>query len=285
MNVENETNMENTKAGDEILDKSQDPADQEQEAGELTEGASVAAIVDQDEGAGDSAAPASGTVTVDQGEEAGEPAAPASGAVTVDQDEEAGEPAEESEEEESAPKTLRTQEGMDWYVLHTYSGYEKKVRDQLRERLRQEGFSEHVGRILVPEEDVVEIRAGKRKVSKRMFFPGYVMIEMKMSDKVWYVVKETQRITGFLGDAHSPVALSFEEVDRMMEQITGDTDKPKPKFSYSVGETVRVTDGPFANFTGVLDEVNMDRAKVKVMVSIFGRSTPVELEFSQIEKL
>jgi len=174
---------------------------------------------------------------------------------------------------------------MKWYVLHTYSGYEKKVRDQLHDRLKQSGLAEYVGKILVPEEDVVEIKSGKKRISTRKFFPGYVMIEMEMNEKVWYIVKETPRITGFLGDANVPLALSADEVSRIMEQMTGVADKPRPKFSYSFGESVRVIDGPFANFTGVLDVVNMERGKVKVMVSIFGRSTPVELEFSQIEKI
>ncbi len=189
-------------------------------------------------------------------------------------------PAVEAEE-----PTTSSNPNMKWYVLHTYSGYEKKVRDQLHDRLKQSGLAEYVGKVLVPEEDVVEIKSGKKRISTRKFFPGYVMIEMEMNEKVWYVVKETPRITGFLGDANVPLALSADEVSRIMEQMTGVADKPRPKFPYSFGESVRVIDGPFANFTGVLDEVNMERGKVKVMVSIFGRSTPVELEFSQIEKI
>lgn len=195
--------------------------------------------------------------------------------------------AEETVEAEARAAAIDAtpKEGMAWYVLHAYSGYEKKVRDQLYERLRQNGLSDSVGDILVPEEDVVEIKKGKKKISTRMFFPGYVLIEMAMTEKVWYVVKETPRITGFLGDAHLPVALKFDEVTRIKEQMVGVADKPRPKHSYNVGEPVRVTEGPFANFSGVLEEVNMERGKVKVMVSIFGRSTPVELEFSQIEKI
>jgi len=176
-------------------------------------------------------------------------------------------------------------EGMRWYVLHTYSGYEKKVREQLRERLKQHGMMDSLGDILIPVEDVVEIKSGKKRVSSRMFFPGYVLIEMVMDEQIWYVVKETPRITGFLGDSNMPTALTDEEVIRIKEQMVGGAEKPRPKFSYNVGESVRVIDGPFANFSGVLEEVNMDRGKVKVMVSIFGRATPVELEFSQIEKI
>lgn len=174
---------------------------------------------------------------------------------------------------------------MNWYVLHTYSGYEKKVAEQLRERLRQHGLGDCVGGILVPEESVVEVRGGKKRVSSRKFFPGYIMIEMVMDDRTWYVVKETPRITGFLGDAKEPIPMSADEVARLKDQLSGTAEKPKPKFAFEVGEQVRVIDGPFANFTGVLDEVNPERGKVKVMVSIFGRSTPVELEFSQIEKI
>ena len=172
-----------------------------------------------------------------------------------------------------------------WYVLHTYSGYEKKVKEHLRDRVKQYNLPEYVGDILVPEEDVVEVRGGKRRISTRMFFPGYVLIEMAMTEKLWYIVKDTPRITGFLGEANVPLPLTADEVARMKEQMTGVSDKPRPKFSYDVGESVRVTEGPFANFTGILDEVNAERGKVKVMVSIFGRSTPVELEFAQIEKI
>ncbi len=199
------------------------------------------------------------------------------------------ETADEGEAEDAAPTKeeidAKPKEGMDWYVLHTYSGYEKKVKEQLRQRLKHTGLENMVGRIEIPEERVVEIKGGRKKESNRMFFPGYVLIEMAMNEKIWYVVKDTPRITGFLGDAHLPVPLSIEEVTRIKEQMTGVADKPRPKHSYDVGEPVRVTDGPFANFSGVLEEVNMDRGKVKVMVSIFGRSTPVELEFSQIEKI
>lgn len=186
--------------------------------------------------------------------------------------------------EEAHDTSAETKE-MKWYVAHTYSGYEKKVAESLRERIRQAGLGDQVGEILVPEEDVVEIRGGKKRVSARKFFPGYVMIEMVMSEKLFHLIKDTPRITGFLGDAKEPIPLAEGEVARLKEQLSGAAEKPKPKYAYEVGESVRVIDGPFANFTGVLDEVNIERAKVKVMVSIFGRSTPVELEFSQIEKI
>ena len=241
--------------------------------------AEVSAVPDtpesEDQGAQETPEPAEETA---KSEETGQ----ASEATDSEVDGEAGDA--DAEKPEPAPIS-KPQPGMNWYVLHTYSGYEKKVKEQLSERLRQSGMSEYVGRILVPEEEVVEIKNGKKRVSKRMFFPGYVMIEMAINEQVWYIVKETPRITGFLGDASLPSPLSEEEVDRIVEQMTSVKDKPRPKHSYNVGEAVRVTDGPFANFSGVLEEVNLDRAKVKVMVSIFGRATPVELEFSQIEKI
>ena len=189
-----------------------------------------------------------------------------------------------SEEEEAETVEEKDKTGMSWFVLHTYSGYEKKVALALRERLKQHGMADKAGDILVPEEDVLEVRSGKRRISRRKFFPGYIMIEMVMDEKTWYIVKETPRITGFLGDTH-PIALAPDEVSRLKDQLSGAAEKPRPKYEYEVGESVRVIDGPFANFAGVLDEVNSERAKVKVMVSIFGRSTPVELEFSQIEKV
>ena len=203
---------------------------------------------------------------------------------SVDGKEPAGDKGSAKADEEKPAAPVR-KPGMHWYVLHTYSGYEKKVREHLRERLKQHGMIDSLGDILIPVEDVVEIKSGKKRISSRMFFPGYVLIEMAMDEQIWYVVKETPKITGFLGDSNMPTALTDEEVTRIKDQMVGGAEKPRPKFSYNVGESVRVTDGPFANFSGVLEEVNMDRGKVKVMVSIFGRATPVELEFSQIEKV
>jgi len=201
------------------------------------------------------------------------------------QAEDAGEKSETPEAKPAEAPRAGGKPGMKWYVLHTYSGYEKKVKEALAERLKQHGMLDSLGEILIPVEDVVEIKSGKKRKSSRMFFPGYVLIEMVMDEKIWYVVKETPRITGFLGDSIMPTPLTDSEVSRIKDQMAGSHEKPRPKFSYNVGESVRVTDGPFANFAGVLEEVNMDRGKVKVMVSIFGRATPVELEFSQIEKV
>lgn len=172
-----------------------------------------------------------------------------------------------------------------WYVVHTYSGHEGKVREHLMERFNSLGLKEKVGDLLIPMEDVVEIRQGKKIVSTRKFFPGYLLINMEIDDEIWYLIKNTPKVTGFLGDANKPTPLDDSEIEKIMEQLRGAAEKPKPKVGYEQGENVRVIDGPFANFTGVIDEVNLDRGKVKLMVSIFGRATPVELEFPQIEKI
>lgn len=220
----------------------------------------------------------SGVSSPEEAGNAPEMAPAAEGEQATGSEEESVKPEEEAEEAAENPN-------MRWYVLHAYSGYEKKVKELLTERLRQAGLSDRVGQILVPEEDVVEVKGGRRRISTRKFYPGYVMIQMEMDEKLWYVVKDTPKITGFLGDASTPVPLTGQEVSRIKEQMSGVATAPRPKHIYDVGESVRVIDGPFANFTGVLEEVNAERGKVKVMVTIFGRSTPVELEFSQIEKV
>ena len=171
-----------------------------------------------------------------------------------------------------------------WYVIHTYSGHENKVKASLEERLLASGFGDRVEQILVPTEDVVEVKGGKRKVSSRKFFPGYLLIEMEMGDDIWYVIKNTPKVTGFLGGAKEPAPLSEEEVAQIQEHMRGETSQPKPKVQFELGENVRVIDGPFANFSGVIREVHPERGKLKVMVSIFGRSTPIELEFLQVEQ-
>jgi transcriptional antiterminator NusG len=172
-----------------------------------------------------------------------------------------------------------------WYVIHTYSGHENKVKASLEERLNAMGFHDRVEQILVPTEDVVEIKGGKRRVSSRKFFPGYLLIEMEMGDEIWNVINETPKVTGFLGGAKDPTPLSLEEVEHIREHMRGETTEPKPKVLFDLGENVRVIDGPFTNFTGVIREVNPERGKLKVMVSIFGRATPVELEFLQVERV
>jgi len=171
-----------------------------------------------------------------------------------------------------------------WYVIHTYSGFEQKVKNSLEEQFERSSSKEALGEIIIPVEDVIEVRKGKKKISSRKFFPGYILISVEMSQDIWYMIKNTTKVTGFLGGAGGkPVPLSEEEVKTIKGQISGETSQPRPKFSFEKGENVRVIDGPFVNFNGTVDEVNQGKGKVRVMVSIFGRATPVELEFPQVE--
>jgi transcriptional antiterminator NusG len=174
-----------------------------------------------------------------------------------------------------------------WYAVHTYSGFENKVKKSLEERVRQDALEEQVGEILIPMEQVVEMVKGEKKTSKRKFFPGYVLVQMEMNDRTWHLVKGTPKVTGFVGNAKRPeevVAIRDEEVRRLTAQISEGTIKPKPKVQFDEGDQVRVIDGPFANFNGTVEEVKPDKGKVRVLVSIFGRATPVELDFMQVEK-
>ena len=173
--------------------------------------------------------------------------------------------------------------GKNWYVIHTYSGFEQKVKASLEEQFERSESRKNLEEIVIPTEEVVEVRKGKKKVSSRKFFPGYVLIRVEMSRDIWYMIKNTAKVTGFLGGGGTPIPLPDEEVQLIMKQMRGESARPKPKFSFEKGEDVRVIDGPFVNFNGVVEEVNEDKGKVKVMVSIFGRATPVELEFPQIE--
>ena len=172
-----------------------------------------------------------------------------------------------------------------WYIVHTYSGFEAKVKESLRQRADALGMAASIEEILIPTEEVIEIRDGKKTKSTRKFFPGYVLVKMEMSDEAWHVVKNTPKVTGFVGTGTRPVPLSEAEVNRIVNQISVAAEKPKPKLEFRVNETVRIVDGSFANFTGSVEEVNEDRATLKVMVTIFGRATPVELEFLQVEKI
>src|SRR5256712_14112178 len=173
---------------------------------------------------------------------------------------------------------------MKWYIIHSYSGFERKVKESLESRVQAFGLQEKIGKVLIPTEAVTEVRGGKKYTTERMFYPGYVLVEMDMDDHVWHVVKFTPRVTGFVGTGQQPTPLSEEEVQHIVYRVGEAKDKPKLKVKFEKGETVRVTEGPFATFQGVVDDVNEDRQTVKVMVTIFGRSTPVELEFSQVEK-
>ncbi|ABA87948.1 transcription elongation factor NusG [Syntrophotalea carbinolica DSM 2380] len=171
-----------------------------------------------------------------------------------------------------------------WYGVHTYSGFENKVKMTLEERIRQLGFEELFGEVLIPSETVVEMKNGERKTSTRKFFPGYILVQMELNNETWHVVKNTPKVTGFVGGGSAPPPISDEEVAKITARMEEDVERPKPKVAFEVGETVRVVDGPFLNFTGVVEDVKPDKGKLKVMVSIFGRVTPVELEFIQVEK-
>jgi transcription termination/antitermination protein NusG len=173
-----------------------------------------------------------------------------------------------------------------WYVVHAYSGMEKAVERNIRERIERAGMQSKFGRILVPTEEVVELKNGKKSVSERRFFPGYVLVEMTMDDETWHLVKHTSKVTGFVGGAKNrPAPISEAEVMKIVNQMQEGIEKPKPKVEWVVGEPVRVKDGPFTDFNGNVEEVNYEKSKVRVSVTIFGRSTPVELDFAQVEKV
>ena len=175
---------------------------------------------------------------------------------------------------------------MRWYVVHTYSGFENKAKKSLEDKIRLEGLGDQFGEILIPMEQVIEMIKGEKKTSKRKFFPGYILVQMLMNDRTWHLVKNTPKVTGFVGAAanEQPPPISDAEVTRLTTQISEGTLKPKPRVQFSDGDTVRVIDGPFANFNGTVEEVNPEKGRVKVLVSIFGRATPVELDFMQVEK-
>ena len=173
---------------------------------------------------------------------------------------------------------------MKWYGVHTYSGYENKVKANLEERIRALDVEEFFGEVLIPSETVVELKKGERKTSSRKFFPGYILVQMELNDETWHVVKDTPKVTGFVGGAKAPPAIPEEEVNKITARMEEGIERPKPKVEFEIGETVRVVDGPFLNFTGVVEDVKPEKGKLKVMVSIFGRVTPVELEFIQVEK-
>src|SRR3954465_231373 len=184
---------------------------------------------------------------------------------------------------------------MKWYIIHAYSGFERKVKESLESRIQAFGLQEKIGRVLIPTEAVTEVRGGKKYTSERMFFPGYVLVEMDLSgfrtpgggegDHVWHIVKSTPKVTGFVGTGNDPTPLSEDEVNQIVYRVNVGKDKPRLHVKYEKNESVRITDGPFANFNGVVDDVNEDRETLKVMVTIFGRATPVELEFGQVEKV
>ena len=172
-----------------------------------------------------------------------------------------------------------------WYIIHTYSGFERKVAESLRTRAEAFGFAEQIGQILIPEEEVVELRNGKKVTSKRLLYPGYVVVQMDMNDELWHRVKDTPRVTGFVGGGTTPVPLSADEINKMLyRQTTAAERAARPKMNFEKNEIVRIIDGPFANFQGKVDEINPERNTLRVLVTIFGRATPVELDFLQVEK-
>ncbi len=174
--------------------------------------------------------------------------------------------------------------GKKWYIIHTYSGFERKVAESLMNRVQVYSLQEKIGQILIPTEDVVEMKGGKKVVSSKLFFPGYILVEMEMNDETWHLVRSTPKVSGFVSQGNTPTPLTEEEVNQVVHRVSSAGEKPKPKFVFEKGETVKIIDGPFSNFTGVVEDVNLDRNTLKVMVRIFGRATPVELEFLQVDK-
>lgn len=173
-----------------------------------------------------------------------------------------------------------------WYVLHVYSGFEAKVADAIKEKARKQGLEQCVEEIMVPTEEVVEVRRGQRVNAERKFFPGYVLAKLDLNDNVWHLIKDTPKVSGFLGaGGNKPVPITEREAQRLIQQVQEGIDRPRPSVVYDVGEEVKVTEGPFASFNGIVEEIDEEKQKLKVSVSIFGRSTPVELEYAQVEKI
>ena len=220
--------------------------------------------------------------------DAAEPQAPKTEASAAETETVAAKPGTEVAAEPGAaaavPEPVKN-ENFRWYILHAYSGFERKVRESIESRIEAFGLKDKVGRVMIPTEPVTEIVNGKKRTIERVFLPGYVLVEMELDNHLWHVLKDTPKVTGFLGTGDKPVALSEEEVSSILFRSETAKDKPRMKIKFEKGEQVRITDGPFANFNGVVDEVNEDRETLKVMVTIFGRSTPVELEFGKVEKI
>lgn len=193
------------------------------------------------------------------------------------------EPQPEGQAVPEGPVDLATSKN--WYIIHTYSGFENKVAESLRGRAVAFGFNDRLGQILIPTEEVFELKNGKKVTSKRLLYPGYVLVEMEMDDELWHAVKDTPRVTGFVGGGNHPVPLTADEVNSILYRQSNVGDRPKPKLIFERNETVRITEGPFTNFSGKVDDINAEKNTLRVMVTIFGRSTPVELDFEQVEKI
>jgi transcriptional antiterminator NusG len=174
---------------------------------------------------------------------------------------------------------------MRWYIVHAYSNFERKVAESIKERAASAGLSDLFAEVLVPMEEVVEMRRGRKVTSERKFFPGYVLVKMELNDQTYHLIKSTPKVTGFLGTENKPIPITEEEAGRILQQVQEGVERPKPSVTFEIGEQVRVADGPFASFNGLVEEVDEERARLKVAVSIFGRATPVELEYAQVEKL
>ncbi|MBX5496188.1 MAG: transcription termination/antitermination protein NusG [Bryobacteraceae bacterium] len=210
------------------------------------------------------------------------------GVEAAPQGEEHAEPAEAQEGGERPAGGIPQVEedsSMRWFIIHTYSGFEQKVAESLRSRAEAFGFAHRIGQILIPTEEVVELRGGKKVTSKRLLYPGYVLVQMEMDDELWHAVKATPRVTGFVGGGNSPVPLTSDEVNQILYRQATSAERPRPKLTFEKSEMVRIIDGPFANFSGRVDEVNAERNTLRVLVTIFGRNTPVELDFLQVEKI
>lgn len=188
-------------------------------------------------------------------------------------------------EDAAIPPAPIEDEGKQWYIIHSYSGFEQKVAESLRTRAEAFGFAHKLGQIMIPTEEVIELRNGKKVTSKRLLYPGYVLVQMAMDDQLWHEIKNTPRVTGFVGGGNTPVPLTPEEVRQIIFRQETSTERPRPKLTFEKGEQVRIIDGPFANFSGKVDDINTERSTLRVLVTIFGRATPVELEFLQVEKV
>ena len=186
---------------------------------------------------------------------------------------------------EGLPSAEHENPNMKWYIIHTYSGFERKVRESLESRVAAFGLESKIAKVLIPTEPVTEVRGGKKYTTERMFYPGYVLVQMDMDDHVWHVVKSTPRVTGFVGTGQQPTPLSPDELNQIVFRVAEGKEKPKLKVKFEKNESVRISEGPFATFTGIVDDINEDKETLKVMVTIFGRATPVELEFGQVEKV
>lgn len=205
--------------------------------------------------------------------------------MTEESKQDKGQKIEQGQESNTQENTQTTEPKKRWYVIHAYSGYEHFVKEALQERIKRDGVEDKFGQILVPTEEVVELRAGQKRKSERKFFPGYVLVEIALDDETWHLVRSVPKVMGFIGGtSDKPAPISAKEASAILDRVQNSSEKPRPKVLFEVGEVVRVIDGPFADFNGVVEEVNYEKSRLRVAVLIFGRSTPVELQFDQVEK-